>query len=197
MNQTKNILLYWLIIFFIFNSCSKISKVKVSGQAIDETTNVGVAGATIYLIKQDKENNIGGELVAETTTDSNGNFKFEFKSNSGYNYYATAQKNQYIDDGSSRADISIKFIGKSKPIIKMKPYGYLTLHLIKISQSYEVLHIGYKAYGGFGLLDTLVLHDTYIYGNKINNIGWFVNQTNYQDEIYCPAFDTTIYEIKF
>jgi hypothetical protein len=196
MNKIIKIISYLLIAIFLFNSCSKISKTKVFGQAIDETSNIGVNNATIYLIKQDNENNIGGELVSETSTDINGNFEFEFKSTSGFKYYVTAQKNQYIDDGNSRADITLKFNGKSTPIIKMKPYGYLMLHLINILPNNEVLTIGYKTYGGVGL-DTMVLYDAYIYGNRTNQIGWFVDQNNYQNEIYCPAFDTTVYEIKF
>ena len=64
--------------------------------------------------------------------------------------------------------------------------------------------MGCNDWSGTGFLDTIVSirYCTYIYGNRINQLGYGLrdisgNESLHIDSIYCPAFDTTIYTIHF
>lgn len=199
-------LLLFLFLLSLF-ACGKVFKSHIKGLVVDATTNEGIAGVTVQLYgkKKDFLGSNSNVFVGIAISNAKGEFLFNFNAKNNLSYYVSAvPSHQYIDDGSSETKADSKLFKKIDAIIKLKPWGYIKLHLVKTSTQYLfIIAPGYSG-GRIGTLDTLItIRDYgYIYGNQINQIGYQIrdlngNITNYEDAIYCPAFDTTIYKINY
>ncbi len=85
----------------------------------------------------------------------------------------------------------------------MNPIAYLSIHFLNQAPSdiNDELYINgtyTDPFVGEDVDSFLVLNVT---GNFVFNLSWFITEdgvtTNYQDNLYCPAFDTTYYEILY
>ncbi|MBP7399473.1 MAG: carboxypeptidase regulatory-like domain-containing protein [Chitinophagales bacterium] len=176
----------------------------VNGLVTDRTTNAGIPDATVYLLAHEPDGSIfgggGGPSfeIANTTSDASGNFKFNFDYDSKYAYTCAAVKDLYFDyedefpvDEQVKEGVSVE--------VTLQPKAWLQIHFFN---EYPSLPSDHFAINGFvtdeffgDIIDTLI---TYIViGNFMNVIhyGLEADLSNIDDTIYCPAFDTTYYEI--
>ncbi|MFM2047790.1 MAG: hypothetical protein RI955_336 [Bacteroidota bacterium] len=200
---------YLIVISFIaFISCNKTKdhgQTTVLVSVIDNTTQKPVANATVALKKQDRENTGGlGFITIDTkTTDANGQVTFDFNAESNYTYTAWSSKPNYVNDGQAHGRIEKVGIKKSTVTVPLSPQAFLKIHLIKQSSNYVYISFQAQDFGGLNPLDTTINYQGFgsIYGNKINSIPYWINDINGQQthnqDIYCPAFDTTTLTINF
>ena len=173
----------------------------------DATTFAGIAGATAYLQKVNPDCfSCQGAAIASTTADADGKFKFDFTAEEGYRYSITAEALKYFNNfytGGLILDVG----KKTHPLVGLQPEAYLKLY-IKNTASFDAADkIGVNGsfeWGGGGpfygsRVDTFAIGK--VYGNRINKIYWGVTKNNiqssYSDSVYCPAFDTTLYNINY
>ena len=196
-------------LFLSVTGCKKDRlKITVDGKVQDATTFAGIAGATAYLQKVNPDCfSCQGAAIASTTADADGKFKFDFRAEEGYRYSITAEAPKYFNNfytGGLILDVG----KKNRPLVSLQPEAYLKLH-IKNTQPFDINDIisintpfypggpGITYYGNF--IDTIAVGK--VYGNFNNQFTYWVTknaiQTKYSDSVYCPAFDTTFYNINY
>lgn len=199
----KSIILCGVFIFQIC-ACTDVEDGEINGLVLDVTTNLPIEGATVEL----KEGVGGGGWVtggggysfpiAETRSDKDGNFTFYVSTKSEYtNYYVRAMKDLYSDGGNHEESVAYK--GEPDVIFYLQPPGYLKLHIQNIPplDDYFKIVLNTTEYSGPNVDTTFISSRQ---GNQDNYIGWSIYgpDTVYTSTyVYCPAFDTTFYEILY
>lgn len=199
-----------LIILILF-SCSKDGgNIKAEGTVVDKTTGNPVPEAMVYLRQIGRNlslaGGMGGSTIASQKADANGKFSFVFDANYKDNIYEVqAVKENYYDDSNNEA--SVPSSGATDLKVPLQPYAYLKIHVINANpkDQFDYISVNNSFSGGGGgpfvgkTIDSFAIGN--VMGNRINTIVWFVKrndlETIHKDSIYCPAFDTTLYEIKY
>ena len=129
-------------------------------------------------------------------TDSKGYYCIRFKHENAATYDAVWIQKRYTGDNGAVLDNG----KRNKYDFILDAPAWIKVRITNISGSSRdtVFHGGNK-FAGIG---TDVVPDFYPYlGNRVNKIGWIISRngqaTSYRDSIYCPAFDTVNYQIKF
>ena len=199
-----------IVLFSILLSAASCNKetgpTVVSGTVQDKTTFTGVDNAHVGLFEYDGESAFGlsGTLMDEVFSDASGNFTFNFTARKGYSYYVQAIKEQYWNDQSNNVTFLENTGGEIDVIVYLQPEGYLSIHILDQSPNLDNYEFRAWPFSNFIQLDAVGL-DTIIsgtiFGNSNFTINWvledLISNTVYPDSeiIYCPAFDTTYYEI--
>jgi hypothetical protein len=197
-----------LIMFLLIGaSCNKeTGPTFVSGTVQDKTTFTGVDNANVGLFEYDDESAFGlsGTLLDEVYSDASGNFTFNFTARKGYSYYVQAIKEQYWNDQSNNVTFIENTGGETSAVVYLQPEGYLSIHILDLSPILNNYEFRAWPFSNFiqldaGGLDTIISGT--IFGNSNFTINWvledLISNTVYPDSeiIYCPAFDTTFYEL--
>lgn len=199
----------FIILLFGFASCEKplIETGVVEGIVKDATTHEPIVNADVFLLQNEKGDGsiIGGggpsKQIDYTTSDANGNFTFHFNYNKNYSYLCGAEKELYFDlnqefavDAESKGGVNVEVL--------LNPVAWLSVHVKAVNEYEPSDYIGINSlqndpyYGS--TVDTI--ETITVYGNITFQMTWFLfeigteifSQTEY---IYCPAFDTTYFEI--
>ena len=191
----KTPLHYFLLLgaFLLFSAtnCKKDSSTTTTaeGAVIDKTTQKSIAGATARLIKVNSSFMGGSSLkvVSQMTVDATGKYSFTFTPDLDYSYQVGASANKYFTD---EGDNHYIHTGKKNLIlIPLQPEAYLKIH-VKNASPYDgndYIHInenGIETFYGMNVDTSVTLLEN---GNTV--------VTKYG--IYCPAFDTTLYNINY
>lgn len=191
---------FFITILAFLTACDKDKNITsgVTGTVLDKTTNLPIAEAEVALFEKDDEifGGLGGEMLESKFADSNGCFHFDFTERSGYNYYVQAIKAQYWNDQSN--NITFVHFGDDAAVVYLQPEASLQIHYQNVSPSSPSDIFGINGYVSDvlygGLIDTTIIY--IVYGNTSNELHWAVGyEPTQSDTIYCPAFDTTYYEI--
>jgi len=199
--------LYFLsFIVFLIVSCNKetiLEQGTVQGIVVDKTTNVGIAGATVYLLTHEPSGGFGGgggsTQIDFTTSAVDGSFFFQFDYDNSLAYTCAATQDQYFDYGDEFPVLEEIKEGNNVEV-KLQPKGYLTIHFANIppSTASDIFGINGGVTDTFygDNVDTIVTYD--VDGNFSNVLHWAVGYglTN-SDTIYCPSFDTTYFELLY
>ena len=178
----------------------------VDGKVQDATTFAGIAGATAYLQKVNPDCfSCQGSKIASATADADGKFQFNFTAEEDYRYSITAEAPKYFNNfytGGLILDVG----KKNHPLVGLQPEAYLKLYIKNTSpfDGNDVISIngGWNAsipsfYGTS--VDTFTM--VRVNGNVNIAIYWSVTKNDlrnlYSDSIYCPVFDTTLYDINY
>ena len=175
----------------------------VKGRVLEYGTNEPVAGAKVNLLGG--EWSLGGSFgsIQDTfVTDADGYYEFTFKPKEDYIYYLDAEKEQYWDfiptlDFSDYKENNLDIV--------LDPEAYLELHVKNVNpfDNQDRIH---SSFGGnspddyYGMSVDIFRRET-VRGNRNINLTWGVVKnseiTEYWDTIYCPAYDTTLYEVLY
>jgi hypothetical protein len=129
-------------------------------------------------------------------TDSKGYYCIRFKHVNAATYDAVWFQKRYTGDNGAVLDNGKR---NTYDFILNAP-AWIKVRITNISgTSRDTVFYQSTYYTGVG---TDVVPDFYSYlGNRYNKIGWIVSKNGkditYRDSIYCPAFDTVNYQIKF
>lgn len=199
----KKIFLVFTVSSLLCIGCIKDKNIdprKPVGKVVDATTNVPLPYASVALIEVDHSNwNTTYTLIAATTANANGEFSFNNTLNKDLSYMFSAKKDEYFETTTSEY-VEIK---SSFTVVPLKPKAYLKLEIKNTNGIYDEISIGYPVPGTFyGMtVDTSVAGEVY-YGNSNISFTWFLytggNLQNTQSvNVYCTAFDTTLYQINY
>ncbi len=182
-------------------SCRKDNKsTLVKGIVQDITTSNHLSGATVYLMRTKYDCIVcQGAIYDTTTADENGRFSFEFNGESEYGYSICAKSNKYFNNFST-GGVGIEKGKKNQVTVRLYPEAYLKLHIIGKNGKIDL-----NAFSGGGHLIQGINIDTIfyeiVYGNYNFDIVWWVTKNDtthkYSDNLICPAFDTTTYDINY
>ena len=206
----KNATVIFFVLFFISCSTDSPSDLQngiVSGIVSDKTTDAPIAGATVYLLANDGGGTWGSPTpsfeIAQTTSDANGNFSFDFDYTEGYTYYCSAVAPMYFNYGDEFS-VEMFSTGGNNVKVELQPIGYLHVHIKSVNEYEPSDFIGinstpsYTFYGNE--VDTNIILS--VNGNSKYELVWFIyingiNDESESAEIYCSAFDTTFFEILY
>jgi hypothetical protein len=139
------------LIVLLLVGCSKESTTtQVKGFVADATNLNRLAGATVFLKKQNTSCfSCQGSTIDVTTADNNGNYSFDFEHEKGFTYSLTASHNNYWDilPGYFYIDKG----EKNTKTLTMSPKAYLRV-FIKNTSPYDgndVIATG--SFGGGGI----------------------------------------------
>lgn len=211
MKIVNKILLPTLIIVCSCNKPGNLSDYKngiIHGRVTDKTNGSPVANALVYL--QGYEG--GGSIlssgptftVATTNSDADGDFSFDFDYNDENGYFCSAIADQYFDYNEEFV-INSNITGSGiNTEVTLYPKAWLNVHV--------------KAINGYQFSDFISIQNVYddpFYGDSIDeyvdltvngnmnyHLVWFIYSGGLNDgsesaEIYCPAFDTSYYELLY
>jgi hypothetical protein len=210
-NQLYILFLLFAILFLF--SCKKrdCNRIYTKGSVYDETTHQPLGDATVYLLSQKTDCfTCQPGIITEFKTNEKGEFIIDYEGDSGFSYLMKATKEKYFESTSlATLNECSKNYKKDRSLLFITPEAYLKL-LIKNTQPFDAgdyihINIGSDLYGNFlnsfyGTdIDTIV--ELKVFGNTVNSIPVFIhkngNTISKQEEIYCPAFDTTYYQITY
>jgi hypothetical protein len=128
-------------------------------------------------------------------TDSKGYYSIRFKHDNAATYDAVWFQKRYTGDNGAVLDNG----KRNKYDFILNAPAWVKVRITNTSGSmldtvfYEGIHTG----TGVDIVPKFYSH----LGNRYNGLGWIVSKngqrTFYKDSIYCPAFDTVNYQIKF
>ena len=202
----KRLLLLYL--FFLLLSCGKgiFGPARVDGVVKDKTTNDLIPGATVYLLENDNSGSLLGPpgssiIIDSTTTGAFGGFEFVYDKRNSYSYYVSGKKEHYIDN---MLQVYILDLGAGNDVeVFLQPEAFLKVRVHKVNYydewDYIIVNDLYATFYG-NYVDTI--EELTVYGNQIQHLTWFIfndglNTNSQGADIYCPAFDTTYYEILY
>lgn len=200
----KQYILLFFLSALIASSCNKeTGPTTVNGKVEDKTTGSGIDNADVGLFESDGESafGLGGVLIDEVYSDASGKFTFNFEARNGYSYYVQAIKDQYFNDQSNNITFVHNTGGVTDVTVLLQPEGYLSIHYKNEPPSSPYDQFGINGYvaDSFtgGDIDTIIIYK--VYGNFNNILHWGLSTytESIDDTIYCPAFDTTFYEILY
>lgn len=175
---------------------------RVDGVVKDATTGETIAGATVYLLENDNSGGIFSPsisyIIDSTLSDSKGCFEFKYEDQGGYSYYVNARKEHYHDN---MEQTYINDLGSGVDVeVLIHPEAFLKIHFQNIPPSTpsDNFDINGDISDGFNgdATDTSIIY--LIYGNTKVELHWaLLGETVYHDTIYCPAFDTTFFEVLY
>lgn len=171
----------------------------VSGIVRDKNTSECIANATVYLLESADFPGAGYYYKDSLITDMYGNFEFEFEKIIGYGYALLANKEHYIES------TGLTFIqyGEIKDVLII-PEAFLKvrIHNVNVYDPWDHININGLDFGPFSGndVDTIVIQK--VFGNQINSLYVFLyddgeNDGSIAHHIFCPAFDTTYYELLY
>ncbi|MEZ5013833.1 MAG: hypothetical protein R2794_06035 [Chitinophagales bacterium] len=209
----KAILFFYIAALFFTVSCEKsipLSDLQngiIHGKVTDKTTGAPIAGASVYL----KGYELGGSIfvpgpsftVATTVSDTNGNFCIDFDYNSDYGYFCSAVADLYFDYQEEFVIDKTIFGDEVNVEITLQPVAWLNVHIKAVNEYAPSDFIGINStpsYTFFGNVDTTQMIT--VEGNKNYTLVWFIYVDGFNDasesaDIYCPAIDTTYFELLF
>ena len=194
------------IISLLIISCEKESgPTKINGSVKDKTTNAGIENADVGLFESDGESSwgLGGVLIDEIYSDASGNFTFDFEARKGYSYYVQAIKDLYWNNQTDNIAFVDNTGGETDVTVFLQPKGFLEIRVHNINEydvsDYIVVNDLYAAFYGTSVDTTEIVT---VIGNENQTITWFISidgilSNAIHGEIYCPAFDTTYFEILY
>jgi hypothetical protein len=199
-------LLLSIIICFLFSlsfsiqACKKkdCNKIFEKGTIYDGTTHIAVPNADVVLLanKSGCFSCYGGYVAKTTKTDTKGDYLMEFEGSKDFFYTIKVLKDKYYPslEGGAKDECSPE--KKKKTMRYITPEAYLKLHIknvnpfddgdwIKINTDYsDIFGNSLDRFYGINV-------DTLIYLRKNGNL------INWQEKIYCPAFDTTYHQVSY
>ncbi len=199
-------------IFFLFFILTNISCHKenldlntVDGIVKDATTGAPLEGATVYWLEHETGGigSSGPSLIIDSSITSDyGLFEFEWNEQDGYDYSVTAYREQYFELLPS--EIGVEKVGEGVDVeIELQPEAFLKVRVHNLNTYDAWDHIDFSnaylsLYGNS--VDTSVILT--VYGNQPYHLVWFIyddgtNNGSETADIYCPAFDTTYYELLY
>lgn len=204
MKTTHYLLIYSLTLIF---SCKEdkipetfidtgFDETKVNGIVVDYFTEEPIAGATVYHLVETGWSNY--DVLETVISDSNGYFDFTNYDIPGENYYAYAEKENYYASGYLGAGAALQ--DGLEFDVEMKSKAWLQIHFQNIPPSDPSDHFFINGFvsDDFNGSDVDVTVTYEVVGNFNNTFYWEGDGTPGQfDTIYCPAFDTTYYEILY
>lgn len=194
-----------LYICLLLLSCGKgiLGPARVDGVVTDATTGDPIYNAKVYLFERENPFEFLGSpspdiLIDSTTTGAQGRFEFTYDDRHGYAYSVFATKYNYIEWANPESILSLG-IGTDIEIL-LHPKAFLNIHFINIEPALSSDIFGINGsitetfYGSD--IDTTV---TFIVtGNTETELHWAVGyEATKSDTLYCPAFDTTYYELLY
>jgi len=196
-----------IFLYALFISCGKgfLGDARVDGIVKDKTTGEAIAGATVYLLESENDYCLfcptATFIIDSTTSDNEGCFEFKYDDQSGFTYSVSAIKEHYIDN---QLQTYINRLGSGVDVeVLLDPEAFLkvSVHNVNVyepSDHISVSNIYEQFYGN--AVDTSITFK--VYGNSITKLVWFVYEDGVTEgsqfeEIYCPSFDTTYYEILY
>ncbi len=201
--------LFFLSFIATASSCEKESgPTTANGTVLDKTTNTPVADAEVGLFEKEPGlfANLGAELLQTKYSDANGKCSFDFIARKGYVYYLQAIKDQYFNDQSNNISYLHDTGGETDVTVYLQPEAFLQVHVIDKEPYFDNSEFRGNLYGGSIQIYGYMLDTTFIgkvYGNTDFQLYCVVeNLTSHELEIfdnliYCPAFDTTYFEISY
>lgn len=195
-----------ITVILILTSCKALVETGVvKGVVKDATTGHPISNADVFLLRNEIADgdiwNGGGpsEQMDYTTSDANGVFTFHFDYNKNYYYLCGSEKDLYFDlNQEFKVDDEIKD-GVNVEIL-LNPIAWLKVHYRNDPPALTTDILGVNGYITEVLygseIDTSLTYKTQ--GNVWSKIYWAIGYepTNI-DSIYCPAFDTTYFEILY
>lgn len=153
MRYLKTIFILVATAFLVaITSCKKESKTtEVKGFVIDETTGVRLAGARVFLNRENPNCfSCQTSKVAEYTADANGNFGFKFEHNQDFLYSVTASHINYFESFSG--GVGIESGEKNAAMLLLTPKAYIRVFIKNVNPFDGDDAIGYNTVGGGGIL---------------------------------------------
>lgn len=206
--------LCFLLILLCAISCEKplIKTGNIYGVVKDATTGEPIANADVFLL----QNEIGdgdiwsgggpSEQIDFTTSDANGYFSFLFDYDKNYRYLCGAEKVLYFDLDQEFAVDEDATDGNNVEVL-LNPVSWLRIRCVNTSpfDSNDEITLSLILDGGnpefIGADIDTTLCCFLVNGNLENRIVWYVNKagmdSSYFQNIYCPSFDTTYFEILY
>jgi hypothetical protein len=209
MNKLFYFLSFTLLSLWLFSGCktdpppTKLQSGMVDGVVRDATTFNSVPYATAFLLKGESTGSIWGccptTIIDQTVADSEGVFFFNLEFEPGFFYACGAVADFYMEE-DLQYNVDYFVTEGNNVEVLLNPKGFLSIHLkaeyandpsdyITVTDLYENF---------YGAVDTTVTLT--VYGNKETHLVWWVYDDGINDgsenaDIFCPAFDTTYFEI--
>lgn len=173
-----------------------------NGQVLDAVTQKAIPLAKVFLKRQRVEEQIPGlrtTIASIVYADSQGRFSIDFHVDKGFKYYLDAEAVHYFGEQYP----TYLYPGQSYPgKINLRAKGYVRFDLVNEAPR-ERIGFSISDYPS-SLYDTL-LNDTSIYvaapGGKTNTVYWSIADstglTEYNDDIFFPRLDTSVYTVKY
>lgn len=197
-----------IFLYTLFVSCGKgfLGDARVDGIVKDKTTGEAIAGATVYLLESENDYCLfcptATFIIDSTTSDNEGCFEFKYDDQSGFTYSVNAIKEHYIDN---QLQTYINSLGSGVDVeVLLDPEAFLKVrvHNVNTYDPWDYLSFSYTNQSFYGNeIDTILIFQTY--GNLENRLVWGVVNDgdppvlNNYIHLYCPAFDTTYFEILY
>lgn len=203
----------FLLLTVILSSCDEDKNLSdyengiINGVVIDKTTGEVISDATVFL----KGYEITGDIinpgptfdVATTTSDINGKFFFDFNYEDKNGYFCSGYSEMYWDL-QEEFDIDGEiYNGNVNAQVSLQPKAWMSVHIKNVNTYEPSDYISISDIGIFygNEVDTSIID--LVLGNYSNLIVWGVvlngipPSENDSDNVYCPSFDTTYYEILY
>ncbi len=212
-------MIFLLPLFFSLTACRKDkNQIRVAGHVYDPNTAVNVEGALVVFSAKKISSgvyNAGFEEIARTYTDAGGNFTFDSPEEYVSEYRFSVTKNGYF---SSTTDISSNDVVAGEvynAAIDFYPIGYIVLQTRNFVPHDSADFIAYSFTSGYqncweccdntvrygygeAFQDTLTCKTR---GNQNVAVTWNVTKNNlstqHNSTLYCPAFDTVVFQINY
>ncbi len=199
----------FLYIFLLLLSCGKgiLGPARVDGVVTDATTGDPIYNATVYLFERENDFEFLGApapeiLIDSITTGALGRFEFAYDDRHGYAYSVFATKYNYIDKANPQSILSL---GNGTDIeLFLDPEAFLKVRVHNINtyatgDNIDINGLDEGPYYG-NYVDEIEIKR--VSGNNIYSLHVFVVidgiiSSSVEHNIYCPAFDTTYYEILY
>ena len=204
----KNLLFLTLIITICFiSACKKENPTSITGHVLEFDTNKPIEGALIYLYGGDSDGNFSNpgaylEKIDSTISDADGSYHFDLVASPYPILDLIAHKELYFSEDVLQGIYRTR---ANQIDIVLDPHAWLELHIkndMPVDEG-DIISV-WGSWGGGGTFSTSgILVDELISvklrGNDSPTVHWNVTKsgikTSYDQDIYCPAHDTTTFEI--
>jgi len=206
-------LIYCVLCFCIFfyscnRKCTTGKETILKGQVIDNTTQLGVAGALVIVQGSNVDLNLASKEFGRTTTDGNGSFTIDCKDFKNYNMVISANRTNYIHLYNTEIDIEPCDKIHANLKLGLNPSAVIKVHAKNLYKIWDklsldgIFHIGQIDFSGYNMDTTIFGNYTgNVKGNANNNLkvvfSKFGKDSVVFQNIYSPAFDTTNVEILY
>ncbi|MEZ5013837.1 MAG: hypothetical protein R2794_06055 [Chitinophagales bacterium] len=206
--RSKNIFIY-LAFSIVLLSCGKgiIGPARVQGLVSDATTLDPIYNAKVYLLEAKNAFDPFGPppswyVIDSATTGAFGKFSIQYDERDGYRYSVDAFKEHYLVAINPESILSL---GSGIDVeVQLFPEAFLKVHIHNVNTYDPWDYIGINGlengpyYGNE--VDTIELKQ--VRGNETTTLYSFLyddgeNAGSVEHAVYCPAFDTTYFEILY
>lgn len=197
-----------LSLLLFLGSCGKQDfTTTISGQVLEFGSNIPIENATVYVYGGEADGNFSNpglflETIDSAITDINGFYQFSFDSESYPTLRMDALHQNYFPIAHWTQNI---FSTKNNDIdIILDPHAWLELTIKNIAptDNFDVIYVGNTS--GFRNINDMYGSDidTTVIGLVKGNdpdlkVIWFANSEGFNEKKYCPALDTTRFEILY